>query len=156
MNTISLDSAVAITGVSRSTLIRRVRDGAITAGEKDASNRTTLALGDVLGLVSVPLSREDLRVLLQADAGDATAQADMGALFYLADADAAAMYWLHKAADQDNAEAMHWLGTVCAEADPPDAERAVMWIARAAALGHPIAQQQIDALLGATLTPGHD
>jgi|GEM_PF-3895369 len=66
----------------------------------------------------------------------------------------AALYWLQLAASQNNAEAMHWLGTACAEADPPDTERALMWIARAAALGHPIAQQQIDALLGATLGPG--
>lgn len=81
MDTISLDTAVAITGISRSTLWRRVTDGSIGRCGKDSRNRAMLALADVLPLVTVPLDEEDARMLVRADAGDAAAQSDVGALF---------------------------------------------------------------------------
>jgi len=116
MNTLSLDAAVALTGISRSTLWRRVTDGALAKGDKDARGRATLALADVLGLLrdaglADALGTDDLPVLLRADAGDAEAQADVGALLYLAGAERAALYWLNEAALQGSAEAMQWLGT---------------------------------------------
>ena len=114
MDTLSLDASIAITGISRSTLWRRVTDGSIGRGEKDGRSRAMLALGDVLPLVDVQLSAEDRATLLRADAGDAQAQADMGALFYVAGAHKAALYWLQEAAAQDNADAMQWLGTAYA------------------------------------------
>ena len=110
MDMISLDAAVAITGISRSTLWRRVTDGRIGKGGKDARGRALLVLADVLPLAEVPLSAGDLPVLLQADAGVADAQADMGALFYVAGAEKAALYWLNEAAAQGHADAMQWLG----------------------------------------------
>lgn len=151
MDTISLDASVAITGISRSTLWRRVTDGTIGRGGKDGRSRAMLALGDVLGLVSVPLDADDIAVLLRADAGDADAQADMGALFYVAGAHKAALYWLGEAAAQGNAEAMQWLGTTYAARGGgniihKDANLAIMWLAKAAALGHPIAQYQMERL----------
>ena len=114
MDTLSLDASIAITGISRSTLWRRVTDGSIGRGDKDGRSRAMLALGDVLPLVEVKLSAEDRAMLLRADAGDAQAQADMGALFYVAGAHKAALYWLQEAAAQDNADAMQWLGTAYA------------------------------------------
>lgn len=114
MDTLSLDASVAITGMSRSTLWRRVTDGTIGRGDKDGRSRAMLALDDVLGLVDMALSAEDIAMLLRADAGDADAQADMGALFYVAGAHKAALYWLNEAAAQNNAEAMQWLGTAYA------------------------------------------
>ena len=110
MDMISLDAAVAITGISRSTLWRRVTDGRIGKGGKDARSRALLVLADVLPLAEVPLGKDDLPVLLQADAGAAEAQADMGALFYVAGAEKAALYWLNEAAAQGHADAMQWLG----------------------------------------------
>ena len=114
MDTLSLDASVAITGISRRTLWRRVTDGTIGRCDTDGRSRAMLALGDVLGLVDVALTAEDKAMLLRADAGDAEAQADMGALFYVAGAHKAALYWLNEAAAQDNAEAMQWLGTAYA------------------------------------------
>ena len=110
MDMISLDAAVAITGISRSTLWRRVTDGRIGKGGKDARSRALLVLADVLPLAGVPLGPEDVQVLLQADAGSAAAQADVGALCYVAGAEKAALYWLGEAAAQGDADAMQWLG----------------------------------------------
>lgn len=155
MNTLSLDAAVALTGISRSTLIRRVREGVITAGQKDADNRSTLVLSQVLSLAGLSLGAEDRRLWLCADAGDALAQADLGALCYVRGHDTAALYWLHKAAEQNQADALQWLGVACAAGrgggDASDTQRnesmALMWIARAAALGQSVARQQVQALL---------
>jgi len=152
MDTLSLDASVAITGISRSTLWRRVTDGTIGRGDKDGRSRAMLALGDVLGLVDVALGADDVAMLLRADAGEAVAQADMGALFYVAGAHKAALYWLNEAAAQGNAEAMQWLGTAYATGGggsviPKDAHLAIMWLAKAAAHGHAIAAQQVAGLL---------
>ena len=152
MNSISLDAVAAMTGMGRSTLWRRVADGALAKGEKDARGRATLALEGVLGLIGdstgVAWGADDVAVLLQADAGDAAAQADMGALLQVHGAREAARYWLQAAADQGSAEAMQWLGTAqAAGAAERDEQLAVMWIAKAAALGHPIAKRQVEGLL---------
>ena len=155
MDMISLDAAVAITGISRSTLWRRVTDGRIGKGGKDARGRALLVLADVLPLAEVPLGAGDLPVLLQADAGAAEAQADMGALFYVAGAEKAALYWLNEAAAQGHADAMQWLGIAHYAASgggrslhtqEQEDNLALMWIARAAALGHPVARQQMAGL----------
>lgn len=158
MNSISLDAVAALTGIGRSTLWRRVADGVLAKGEKDARGRATLALADALGLVregaGISLGGDDVAVLLQADAGDAQAQADIGVLLYLRGggrAREAALYWLHAAAEQGSAEAMQWLGIVHAAGggEPGQHHLAVMWVAKAASLGHLIARRQLDGLLGA-------
>ena len=115
MNTISLDAAVAITGISHSTLRRRVSDGTLEKYGQDARRRILLALDEVLQWVLVPLKEDDIAMLLRADAGDAAAQADMGALFYVAGARDAALYWLQEAAAQDDTEAMYWLAIAHAQ-----------------------------------------
>ncbi len=65
MNSISLDAVAALTGIGRSTLWRKVADGALAKGEKDARGRATLALADVLGLTIETVSRQFTR--LKAD-----------------------------------------------------------------------------------------
>ena len=155
MNSISLDAVAALTGMGRSTLWRKVAEGVLAKGEKNARGRATLALDGVLGLIrdstGVPFSDEDVAVLLQADAGDAEAQADIGALLYVhGGGGEAALYWLQTAAEQGSAEAMQWLGTAHAAVGTEHGNHlALMWIAKAAALGHQIAKQQLDGLLSA-------
>lgn len=170
MDWISLDAAVAISSMSKSTLWRRVTDGFIGKAGKDERNRAMLILSDVLPLVgaTASMNKEDISVLLAADAGEPEAQADMGAMFYVAGNTKAALYWLYEAAAQNNADAMHWLaiahaahtpGTVQTEQPVSSAEEgdciksserednlAVMWLAKAAALGHPLAKQQMAQL----------
>ena len=108
-----------------------------------------------------------MELLVRADQGDARAQAEVGALFALAalrDAKAAApsnlgggsampaLHFLTRAAEQGEADAMHWLGLLHAaglgESGDGDA-LALMWVARAAAHGHAIAARQLAGLLPA-------
>ncbi len=83
MQSISLDAAEAMTGISRRTLWRRVADGELTSTGKDARNRAVLALeglqGWMQGYTGLVFSAQDLNRLCQADAGDAQAQVDLGA-----------------------------------------------------------------------------
>lgn len=157
--TLSLDAAVALTGMSRSTLWRRVTDGTFAKGEKDARGRATLALRDVLALMlesgGPVFTSDEAALLLQADAGDAQAQADLGALLAVTGPEKGALYWLHEAAEQSQADAMQWLGVVCAAAasgslDAAQREQnenlAIMWIAKAAAQGQAVAQRQMACL----------
>lgn len=166
MDSISLDAAVAISSISKSTLWRRMTEGFIGKAGKDMRNRAMLVLADVLPLVDTPkpMADEDIYLLLAADAGAADAQADVGAMFYVAGNSKAALYWLHEAAAQDNADAMHWLAIMHAahasdaarpssaeepgsiEASEREGNLAMMWLAKAATLGHRLAQQQMAQL----------
>lgn len=150
---ISLDAAEAMTGISRRTLWRRVADGALVSGpDKDARGRTTLQLDGLLEAArehtGLALGADQLNLLLQADAGQGTAQAELGALMQLSGKTQGGVYWLRQAAEQGEADAMHWLGLACATQNTEQGQHeAMMWVARAAAHGHVIAQQQIHGLL---------
>ena len=117
--------------------------------------------------LALRLDEAEVELLVRADQGDARAQAEVGALFALAalrDAKAAApsnlgggsampaLHFLTRAAEQGEADAMHWLGLLHAaglgESGDGDA-LALMWVARAAAHGHAIAARQLAGLLPA-------
>ncbi len=161
MDSISLDAAEVMTGISRRTLWRRVAEGVLVSTEKDARGRTMLALDGLLGSMQdctgLTFSAQNLAALCQADAGNAQAQADVGAWLYAATAagnpppppsHAAALYWLHLAAEQGNCDAMHWLSTAAAQAHTEQGNHeALMWLAKAAAHGHRIAQAQMQEML---------
>ena len=164
MQSISLDAAEAMTGISRRTLWRRVADGELTSTGKDARNRAVLALeglqGWMQGHTGLVFSAQDLHRLCQADAGDAQAQVDMGAWLYTSPRavsrvghSQSALYWLHQAAEQNHGDAMHWLATVAANTGTQQGHyESLMWLAKAAMQGHPIATALLSALLDAVLT----
>ena len=164
MQSISLDAAEAMTGISRRTLWRRVADGELTSTGKDARNRAVLALeglqGWMQGHTGLVFSAQDLHRLCQADAGDAQAQVDLGAWLYTipravprVENSQPALYWLHLAAEQNHGDAMHWLATVAANTGTQQCHyESLMWLAKAAMQGHPIATAQLQALLDAVLT----
>ena len=80
---ISLNTAAVLTGRSVRTWQRRIEDGqAPRLG--DGRGKSLVPFAAVRPWLAVPLGEEDLRVLVRADQGDATAQADIGALFALA------------------------------------------------------------------------
>lgn len=147
-DSISLEASIAMTGISKRTLWRRVSDGTIAKHKEDSRGRAMLAFAQIAGLMELALSEEDLHLIVEADSGDANAQADVGAMFFLAGRFGAAVYWLDLAVVQGNADAMQWLGNCHASGlgVPKDESLAIMWIAKAASLGHPVARQQIQGM----------
>lgn len=149
MQGISVESAIAITELSRRTWWRRISEGKVARVADDARGRAMLHWPDVVPHICIALNPDDLACTLRADAGEADTQNDIGQLFLGADKPKAALYWLGLAAEQGNADAMQWLGHCYTHGKglPKDNNLGLMWIAKAAAHGHVIAQAQINGLL---------
>lgn len=162
---VSQNTAAALTGRSVRTWQRRVEQGLV---ERLGEGRTLVPYAALVPELAVPIAPADLPLLVRADQGDAAAQAQVGALLALAvlqaaprgQADladsgtsagvAAARYFLEQAAQQGEADAMHWLGLLHAGGlcgDGAGEALALMWLARAAAHGHALAREQLAALL---------
>lgn len=149
---ITLNAAITLTALSRRTLWRRVTHGSIaTFGHAPVASkgRTMLVLRDVVAAGKLALSDDEVALVVRADEGDAQAQADAGAMFFSKAQHRSALFWLQKAAAQGNADAMQWLGVCYASGAgvAPDDNMAVMWIARAASLGHAVACAQMRGVL---------
>ncbi len=150
VNVISVEAAIAITERSRSTWWRRIAKGEITRVADDARGRAMLLWSEVAPQICVPMEPVDLAVVLRADAGDAAAQNDIGQFFSIAGKHKIALYWLQQAAQQEDPDAMQWLGRCYISGDgvPKNDNLGIMWIAKAAAHDHVIAQTQIKGLRG--------
>ena len=150
VNVISVEAAIAITERSRSTWWRRIAKGEITRVADDARGRAMLLWSEVVPQICVPMEPVDLTFVLRADAGDAAAQNDIGQFFSIAGKYKIALYWLQQAAQQDHPDAMQWLGRCYISGDgvPKNDNLGIMWIAKAAAHDHVIAQTQIKGLRG--------
>jgi hypothetical protein len=151
---VSLDTACAITNMSKSTWWRRIAKGDFTRVADDARGRAMLLWSEVAPHIGVPIAPEDQHYILRADAGNAEAQDDIGQLFLMSEKNQAAVYWFQQAAQQNNADAMQWLGHcyVNGKGVPKDENLGMMWIAKAAALGHVIAQGQMKGLINYALS----
>lgn len=145
---ISLDTAMLMTGISKRTLWRRIGDGNISRLENDVRGRAMLALDDLVPMLCVSIDPKDYELLSDADAGDADAQNDLGQLFLDANRPDIALHWIQLAVDQKHADAIHHLSKMYIRGVglEKDATEGLMWLAKAASLGHPIAQQQVAAL----------
>lgn len=150
MNTtvISIDTASAMTELSRRTWWRRISAGEVMRVADDQRGRAMLLWTQVAAYVAIPITPEDQRVVILADKGDAEAQNDIGQLFLISGKYAAAFYWLQQAAQQSHPDAMQWLGHcyIAGQGIKKDEHLGLMWIAKAAAHGHLIAQAQINGL----------
>ena len=146
---ISLDTAAIISERSKRTWQRRMAEGGLERLADDARGRSMVCLTEVAPLICVPLQGTDVEVLLAADAGSAAAQRDLGQIFASHAKHEIAVHWLKQAAEQGDADAMQCLGAAHAVGAgvPQDNDLALMWIARAAANGHVIAQAQTGGLL---------
>ena len=151
---ISLDTACAITDMSKSTWWRRIAKGEFTRAAGDARGRAMLLWSEVTPHICIAMAPDDQHFILQADAGDAEAQNDIGQLFLMSEKYQAAFYWFQQAAQQNNSDAMHWLGYchVNGKGVAKDENLGMMWIAKAAALSHVIAQGQIKGLIDRALS----
>lgn len=149
MEFIKLNTAIAVTGLSKRTLWRRIADGVLRTEEvsdisapppppQNPNPQTRVALDDVVALSRLRLEPEDCELIVAADAGVAEAQCDLALLFLGQGFAAEAVEWLERSAHQGYLEGMHWLGRchiagtgVCA-----DERRGIDWIAKAANHGH--------------------
>lgn len=146
---LSLDASSAMTGLSKRTLQRRIAVGQIRKLAEDARGRTMLEAADILALLDKSLAAEDVALILNADAGDVEAQSEAACVFHELDHQEAAVYFWRLAAEEGNADAMQNLGRCYASGEGVgrDDNLAVMWISKAASMGHPIAQAQMQGLL---------
>ena len=176
---ISLHTAAILTGRSVRTWQRRIEEGLVPRlGDGVRAlvpfEAVQQSMEGVPGEAANAWSAQDVQTLVRADQGEALAQAHMGSQFALLalrgaatatppapghDAARIAHYFLERAAEQAQADAMHWLGLLYAaglgptgdasdaDADTSNNAMALMWIAKAAAHGHAIARQQLAALL---------
>ena len=176
---ISLHTAAILTGRSVRTWQRRIEEGLVPRLGNGVRalvpfEAVQQSMEGVPGEAANAWSAQDVQTLVRADQGEALAQAQMGSQFALLalrgaapatppapghDAGRIAHYFLERAAEQAQADAMHWLGLLYAaglgpagdasdaDADTSNNAMALMWIAKAAAHGHAIARQQLAALL---------
>lgn len=145
---LSLQAVESLSGKSRRTLWRRLADGTLPRTGTDAQGRVTVPLHAVQADVTWPQTEADWTTVLAADAGDATAQCSVALQLMAADRWQAAQTWLEQAARHHQADAIHWLA-LCAFngwGRAVNAEQGMVWLARAAALGHPVAHAQMAGL----------
>lgn len=145
---ISLDTAALVIDVSKRTLWRRLDNGQITRQENDSRGRAMLTLTDLVPMLCVPIEPEDYNLLADADAGNADAQNDLAQLFLDANRPDIAIHWMRLAVEQEHPDAIHNLAILYMKGVGVrrDTTKGLMWLAKAASLGHLIAKEQVATL----------
>jgi hypothetical protein len=146
---LSLQATTTLTEWSVRTLRRRILDGSIKcATDKQAYLKTMICFESIKHDLCIPLTTTDLQLIKRADDGDADAQNDLALLFLEHNKPKNALYWLELAAKQQLADAMQLLGScyLAGKGLSKDENLGLMWIAKAASLGHSIAIEQIQAI----------
>ena len=149
MHTISLDTAMQITGLSKRTLWRRVSSAPYpTQRESHAGSRTLIAIEAIEADLPTQLEPGDDVIIARADQGDAEAQNDVAMILMEAERYDLALHWLGLAADQEYPDALHWLGRCYIEGKGVERDEisGLRWIHRAADKGHIISQRQLQSL----------
>lgn len=146
---VSLQAAATLTEWSERTLRRRIAEGRLKcAGDNKAYYKTMICFEAIKQDVCIDLDADDIELIQNADAGNAKAQNDLALLFLENNKPKSAVYWLELAAKQHYTDAMHMLGRCYLEGKglAKDNNLAIMWIAKAASMGHPIALAQIQSI----------
>lgn len=146
---ISLAAAITLTEWSKRTLWRRISDGTLTRGDHSASDdKTKIQLDAIKAHICIPLQADDYALIEAADKGNVEAQTDLALLFLAHAKPASAIYWLELAAKRDYPNAMYLLGRCHTDGNgmPQNDNLGIMWIAKAAALGHVVALGQMQAM----------
>lgn len=146
---ISLAAAITLTEWSKRTLWRRISDGTLTRGDDHSlDDKAKIGLDAIKAHICIPLADDDYALIASADKGNAEAQTDLALLFLAHAKPASAIYWLELAAKREYANAMYLLGRCYTDGNglPHNDNLGIMWIARAAALGHVISLAQMDAM----------
>lgn len=153
MKYVSLQAAMTLTEWSQRTIRRRLAEGALPFINRSAvagggQNKTLIEFEAIQAAVCIPLDPDAMTLLGAADSGNAQAQNELALLFLEYHKPKSAIFWFELSAKQNCADAMHHLGNcyLKGEGVTQDNHQALIWIAKAAALGHPIACQQIDSI----------
>lgn len=149
MQHVSLQAATTLTEWSIRTIRRRLADGTLRcAADNEAYYKTMICFDSIKHEICVALAPEDIELIKSADAGNVTAQNDLALLFLEQNKPKSAVYWLELAAKQQAADSMHLLGCcyLTGKGLAKDDNLAMMWIAKAASLGHSIALAQIQSI----------
>jgi TPR repeat protein len=149
---ISLATAVTLTGWSERTFWRRFADGSVERNIGNEKNgKSMVSIDSILPHLAVPLTDDDIQLVVDADKGGAEAQSDLALIFLSNGKYREAMFWLELAIKQGDACAMHWLGRACIDGTgcPKDEDVGLMWIAKAAANGHVVSQAQMQGMIRA-------
>lgn len=148
-NGVSLGTAMVILRTSRRTLWRRVSEGEVRRVGEDARGRTLLSAEDVAKLFGGPLEDDEVALFGAADADDGSAQNELGMAFAEAGDDELAVYWWGRAAELGDGDSMQLLGQAYASGTgvEKDEHLAVSWLSKAAAVGHAVAQEQMQGLI---------
>lgn len=153
MTYITLGMAVALTGLSKRTLWRRIADGQLhVQGNADQGEHARVPLEEILSLSRLSLEADDQALIMLADMGEAEAQCDLALLFLTQKQPGEAVHWLTLSAKQHYPEALHQLGRcyIAGNGVEADETKGVELIARAAALGHGTAKHMAAYLLDPT------
>ncbi len=148
MYNISFQAASTLTEWSLSTLRRRLADGVLSCVNNEDGTKTMISFDSIKKDISIPLKSKDIELIMSADTGDASAQNDLAVLFLEHHKYQSAIYWLEMAAKQGFADAMQLLGKCYLKGNgvAKDNNIAMMWVAKAASLGHPIALAQMKSI----------
>ncbi len=142
----SLAAAISLTRVSERTFWRRFSDG--SAVRVTRNGKSMVSVDSIRDKLCIPFAPEDFDLIESADSGSPQAQTELALIFLEHDDPAGAVYWLGLAAKQDFADAMQLLGRchIDGKGVAGDDNLGLIWIAKAARLGHPIAAAQMQAL----------
>ncbi|MBK7463894.1 MAG: sel1 repeat family protein [Betaproteobacteria bacterium] len=146
MQVISLPAAITLTELSERTFWRKFADGSLA--RETVNGKAMISFDLIKPHLCLALSPEDLSVLASAVAGDAEAQNEMALIFLANEKPKNAIYWLEQAAKQGCADAMNLLSQCYMKGSgvPQDENTGMIWLAKAATLGHLISQCQMQGL----------
>lgn len=145
---LSLPAAISLTGWSERTFWRRFADGSLRRETVDG--KSVLEFAELLPHLCVPLEALDVALLARADAGEAAAQHELALVFLAQGRAKGAVYWLELAAKQDWPDAAHLLSQCFLQGNglEQNANKGMVWLAKAAELGHVIAARQMRGIYG--------
>lgn len=146
---ISIDTVVILTNISKRTIWRRLNDRKIIRTGTDTRGRTMLDLNDIISMLPFSISEDDYELLTGVDNSDPNAQNDLAQLFMECNKFESAHYWFRQAADQQHADAMQNLSTLYHKGlgIEKNKSEALTWLLKAATQGHIIAKEQLKAFL---------
>ena len=146
MQLITLPAAITLTEWSERTFWRKFADGSLA--RETVNGKAMISFDLIKPHLCLALSPEDLSVLASAVAGDAEAQNEMALIFLANKKPKGAIYWLEQAAKQGCADAMNLLSQCYMKGSgvPQDENTGMIWLAKAATLGHLISQCQMQGL----------